>query len=192
MKKTLLATALLLAVSGTASASTGEFCMFDGNGAAVSDFSWGTTCDQNVTGTVDGATFEVASPAQFFGQNWTAHSGSILAEGTHTIDTIQGGIYTVTVGAGQVGGHILFNWGAVSDIDVINIWDVTSVGGNDVYTSTDFDNDGILGGAMLDGAFAGFSANFNMTSAVPVPAAVWLFGSGLVGLAGVARRRKAA
>lgn len=29
-------------------------------------------------------------------------------------------------------------------------------------------------------------------SAVPVPAAVWLFGSGLLGLAGVARRRKAA
>lgn len=29
-------------------------------------------------------------------------------------------------------------------------------------------------------------------SAIPVPAAVWLFGSGLIGLAGVARRRKAA
>jgi hypothetical protein len=30
------------------------------------------------------------------------------------------------------------------------------------------------------------------TSAVPVPAAVWLFGSGLIGLAGIARRKKAA
>ncbi|MDH5570797.1 MAG: VPLPA-CTERM sorting domain-containing protein [Gammaproteobacteria bacterium] len=28
-------------------------------------------------------------------------------------------------------------------------------------------------------------------SAVPVPAAIWLFGSGLIGLAGIARRRKA-
>jgi hypothetical protein len=28
-------------------------------------------------------------------------------------------------------------------------------------------------------------------SAIPVPAAVWLFGSGLIGLVGVARRRKA-
>ena len=39
------------------------------------------------------------------------------------------------------------------------------------------------------GTIDGFTAP---VSAVPVPAAVWLFGSGLVGLAGVARRRKTA
>jgi hypothetical protein len=33
--------------------------------------------------------------------------------------------------------------------------------------------------------------NFGYTSAVPVPAAVWLFGSGLIGLVGLARRKKA-
>jgi len=60
-------------------------------------------------------------------------------------------------------------------------------------------DDGIGGSPMDNGPFSGFNANFDITSvtvtavtsAVPVPAAVWLFGSGLLGLAGVARRRKA-
>jgi hypothetical protein len=43
---------------------------------------------------------------------------------------------------------------------------------------------------MENGPFPGFNAAFNL-QAVPVPAAVWLLGSGLVGLVGVARRRKA-
>ena len=45
------------------------------------------------------------------------------------------------------------------------------------------------------GSFSGtpYSEVYNVTvSAIPVPAAVWLFGSGLLGLVGIARRRKAA
>lgn len=40
--------------------------------------------------------------------------------------------------------------------------------------------------------YVGTIDGFVAPAAVPVPAAVWLFGSGLIGLAGVARRRKSA
>ena len=41
------------------------------------------------------------------------------------------------------------------------------------------------------GAFGNAVTNYSV-SAVPLPAAAWLFGSGLIGLAGVVRRRRAA
>jgi hypothetical protein len=37
----------------------------------------------------------------------------------------------------------------------------------------------------------GYIDTFGEASAVPVAAAVWLFGSGLLGLVGIARRKKA-
>ena len=72
-----------------------------------------------------------------------------------------------------------------------HVWMLTSVDGN---------GDGIPGiGMAAGGPFAGFNGNFSadMTftpalTAVPVPAAVWLFGSGLFGLAGISRRKKKA
>jgi len=50
---------------------------------------------------------------------------------------------------------------------------------------------------IVGGAFDGKTGYWELNgtanvSAIPVPAAVWLFGSGLIGLAGIARRRKAA
>jgi hypothetical protein len=40
-------------------------------------------------------------------------------------------------------------------------------------------------------AFDGTNLTYGAVSAVPVPAAIWLFGSGLIGLVGVARRKTA-
>jgi len=75
---------------------------------------------------------------------------------------------------------------------------------DDIVFTGNRHTDGISGIRMDNGPFPGFNANFDVAamtlsgfepapvSAVPVPAAVWLFGSGLVGLVGVARRRKSA
>ena len=64
-----------------------------------------------------------------------------------------------------------------------------------MLASQDGNGDGVMGIPMADGGpFAGFNANFNANLAappkVPLPAAVWLFSSGLLGLVGLARRRK--
>lgn len=44
---------------------------------------------------------------------------------------------------------------------------------------------------LLESEISSLSITYETVSAVPVPAAVWLFGSGLIGLAGVARRKRA-
>jgi hypothetical protein len=49
-----------------------------------------------------------------------------------------------------------------------------------------------LGIKIAPAADSSTYATFTQTSAVPVPAAVWLFGSGLFGLIGMARRKRAA
>jgi len=60
-----------------------------------------------------------------------------------------------------------------------------------LFTATDPDGDGVPGTSMVDGPFTGFNAAFNIrTEVVPIPAAAWLMGSGLLGLLGVARRKK--
>jgi hypothetical protein len=65
-----------------------------------------------------------------------------------------------------------------------------------MLASADGNGDGIMGIPMASGGpLPGYNANFNATliptpKAVPVPAAAWLFGSGLIGLLGAARRRK--
>ena len=77
-------------------------------------------------------------------------------------------------------------------LDIGNSWSTATTDGDGLVTLT------LLGGAnQIEFRAAGntLANNFYIRSAdatvVPVPAAVWLFGSGLIGLVGVARRKKA-
>ena len=45
------------------------------------------------------------------------------------------------------------------------------------------------GGSLINPGFVAGAVNVSAVTTVPVPAAVWLFGSGLIGLAGFARRK---
>ena len=58
-------------------------------------------------------------------------------------------------------------------------------------------DDGIGGSPLDNGPFSGFNVNLDFTSLtvtnisdVPIPASIWLFGSGLLALSNIARRKK--
>lgn len=135
--------------------------------------------------------------ADFFGFDLIAHDVNFYwNSGTYNFDSIGDAVtpaqnISMSVNPGQVGMHFLFDWHGNNDIDVLAVFDVTYSSGNIIYSPTDVDGNGVVGFTMVEGPFQGADASVNFTVATPVPAALWLFGSGVIGLISVARRKKA-
>jgi len=176
-----------------------NFTMIDGIGGlsgGTNDvhFTWDGTkkTSVDVSGQVSNATLD--SPCPFFGLTWMAHDVAIYGPGTYTVYADcpagspgcgAGAPITFTVGAGELGAHMLFNWGSSSDIDVVDIWAPQAVfgpsplqtagcGSNPVdkvwdWMSKDWDGDGLNGYGMVDGPFIGFNASFNVMGVPPAP-----------------------
>lgn len=175
-----------------------NFTMLDGNGditGGTNDvtFTWDETFKSSVavSGQVSNAT--LSSPTPFFGVTWSAHDVAIYGPGTYVFYTGCGAgapgcgtgpTYTLTVGPGQVGAHMLFDWNGNLNIDVVVLWNRNQVfgpsplrtgGGNTALKvwdlmsiDTPIDADAFNGTQMLaPGPFPGFSANFNLMAAVP-------------------------
>jgi hypothetical protein len=112
------------------------------------------------------------------------------------------GTYSFTLGANQVAVEFmatsqLVAFGAVqatyTNVPILVGWNLAFPDAtHTTLTAFDIDQDGHPGSTVLVGSLAGNRAVYEGTLAghVPVPAAAWLFGSGLLGLVGVARRRR--
>ena len=174
------------------------------------------TSSSDYTGPGGTSNMTLSSTTPFFSVPWYAHDIQVFAPGSYSFDTslgggnLESGIQALNVGAGQLGAHMLFDYGTNHNIDVSVLWNPNGVFGNNtnqqsgtgtaVWNSVSIDGngDGIPGIPMAAGGpFAGYQANFSLNgitpaapAPVPLPAAVWLLGSGLIGMVGVARRRK--
>ncbi len=89
---------------------------------------------------------------------------------------------------GTLTGSFVFEYGVPFDLSSF----LTLSGDNQI--SMDYDNTATLSRFVLPvgASLTSSSGHLYTTSTIPVPPAVWLFGSGLLGLIGIARRKKAA
>jgi hypothetical protein len=181
----------------------GNFTMIDAAGGTFGGTNdivatWDTTLNTDVSSTNFNMTIKSDSDHPFFGKVWSAHNIRVFGPGSYSFDTtctvseLESGIADcggtadellhLTVGADQIGAHVLFDWSGNANIDVVLLWDQNgsfqTAAPGALYqgdagptpaldaifelVSRDADGDGIAGAKMIDGPFIDFRANFNL------------------------------
>lgn len=167
--------------------------LFDANSGQI-DFSWDENSQYAITGTdvllksadlVGGTLYEFVIP-NFYDplpkktirvSMAGANSGAAEPETARVLDII-GADSDFHAGGPAVPVDAQFDTGAITPTVVKELWVM--------YPNPDFE----IVKIFSPHAFELESIYIETQSTVPVPAAAWLFGSGLLGLIGIARRRK--
>jgi hypothetical protein len=187
------------AFSGTGTSTINYFDFFSSGPAVISDFEFKSVGGGLLVGNMNfnwGGSIETT---QFV----LDASGLISAinNGLNPLDTLDSSYCTTSGDCAMPASNFLdggqYSLGSVPiATTAFNTMGQTGFGTTLSQLSLGTD-DGIGGSPADNGPFSGTNFNFDFTSLtvtavpeVPVPAAAWLFGSGLVGLIGVARRKK--
>ena len=137
----------------------------------------------------DGATYTNIYQGMDFGYNITAHSE--LSNMFYNVLGNTGYYNTSGIATGcSTPDYCLTNTGPFSNLKSGIYWSATEYAistANAWYFATDYGKQESYGKIYKQYAWAVHSGD---VSAVPLPAAAWLFGSGLLGLVGVARRQR--
>ncbi len=181
MNKTLLATGVAIALGNSMIAEAGtagitgvwtgtySFQMLSGSGSPIGV----ATSPQVWSWDFDAGTVNIANTATFYASVWTTHSVTFSDRGD--------GTYGGTPGT----ANMLVDWDTHTNIPVEMLWDVTD--NADGSLTVDFYYGKVLSSSPV---FPNFVTSFSGSlQSVPVPAAAWCFGSGLLALIGVARRK---
>ena len=157
----------------------------------VTEFIYGQTYAADGTLTDSGNFGSVNSIDPFFNTPWVLTGEAyfdfgttgITWEGTTTIfGTISPFSYEINLTSTQVAWGTYWNWSVNNDVPVLVIMDCGVGNPGDICTG--------IGTPMVSGPFPGGAQIYNGTvSAVPLPSAILLFGSGFIGLVGIARSK---
>lgn len=210
IKKLIKLSVLPLAFAGThASAATISYYLdksndlLDGINYAQVTISDSTTVvgDIDFTVAVLTSAFSVSPGANFGMQNFSFNYDTSLSVGVSNIVAIDPATWAISQDASAGGGFGKFEFQLSGDggsrTELLS-FSITGVAGDTINSyamGSDLKPEAI---EFFAAHIAGFddtdgftSAQFAGSTPVPVPAAVWLFGSGLIGLAGLARRKTA-
>jgi len=181
MKKTLLAGFIALTLSAISnSASAISIDNIELRHPSTTD-TWA------MSGVFDSDNLGTTGGGEFFAAPWINTSVAFFDVGsganTWAGTSDQGSYsYNFTLTGNQLAFGISVDWSVSADIPMLAIFDCGAGNPGDTCSGSAV--------PMQNGPFVGQPFYFDGTvSAVPVPAAVWLFGSGLIGLIGFAQRK---